>query len=178
MTRICAVAAPGLMLLYGILRWIDGLDGHRKGGPAWNVGHAAFFLAIVLFGVLSIALRRTVRPGSSVRHLAADVATAATLVGAACFLWVIAGDLSADFRQAAPLPGPLQLIGPLLFQLGLLTLLALMVAGPRRLPAWSPVLVLLGFVAIAVRLDLLPLAAVLVGAGLVPLARQPVPLSR
>jgi hypothetical protein len=36
---------------------------------------------------------------------------------------------------------------------------------------WSPVLVFLGFVAIAVNLDLLPFASILVGVGLAPLVR-------
>jgi hypothetical protein len=171
MTRFCAVTAPALMLVYGILRWIDGLDGRHKGGPAWNVGHTAFLIAIVLFGVLAVGLGRIVRRESPSRQPVADVATAATLFGAACFLWVIIGDLFAGFRDAAPLPGPLELIGPALFQLGMLTLLVLLVvARPRRLPVWSPMLVLLGFASIAASLELLPFASILVGAGLVPLA--------
>lgn len=55
------------------------------------------------------------------------------------------------------------------FELGLLTLLVRLVV--RRLaPWWSPVLVLLGFVPIAVNLDLLPLGALVILAGLVPVA--------
>jgi hypothetical protein len=176
MTRFCAVTAPMLMLAYGILRWIDGLDGHRKGGPAWNLGHTAFFIAILLFAVLAVALRRIIRDESPSRRPVADAAAAATLLGAVCFLWVILGDLFADLRDAAPLPGALELTGPVLFQCGILTLLSLLViARPRRLPAWSPLLVLLGFATIAATLDLLPLASILVGAGLVPLA---IPTSR
>jgi hypothetical protein len=91
--------------------------------------------------------------------------------GAACFLWGIAGDVFVRFHDTAPVPGPLQLAGPLLFQVGMLTLLILLVtARPRRLPAWSPLLVLLGFVLIAVNLDLLPASALLILAGLAPLA--------
>ena len=170
MTRIAAAAGPALMLLYGVLRWLDGADGTRKNGWEWDVGHVAFFAAIVLFGVLAVELAR------SLRGRVAWAAAAATLAGAACFLWVITGDLSESFQNAAPLPGPLEIAGPLLFQAGLLTLLGLSVAR-RGLPAWSPVLVLLGFVCIPVSLDLLPLAAVLVGAGLYPFA-QARPLSR
>ena len=40
----------------------------------------------------------------------------------------------------------------------------------RRLPVWSPVLVLLGFGAVGVSLDLLAVGALLVAAGLAPLA--------
>jgi hypothetical protein len=55
------------------------------------------------------------------------------MVGAACFLWVIAGDLSAAFRDAAPLPGVLEAAGPALFQVGLLSLLVLLVVARRLL---------------------------------------------
>lgn len=171
MMRLCAVAAPALLLAYGILRWIDGFDGDREAGPAWNLGHVAFFVSIVLFAVLAVELRRVVRATSPGRRPVADAGTTAALVGAACFLWVILGDLFADLRDAAPLPDPLTIVGPVLFQLGVLSLLLLLViARPRRLPAWSPVLVLLGFAAIAANLDLLPLASTLIGAGLLPLA--------
>jgi hypothetical protein len=174
MTRISAVAAPVLLFAYGILHWIDGQEGDEKGGLAWNVGHTAFFISIGLFAVLAVDLRRVVRTVSPDRRLAAAVGTTATLVGAACFLWVILGDLFAGLRDAARLPDPLTVAGPLLFQLGMLTLLLLLViARPRRLSAWSPVLVLLGFAAIAANLDLLPLAATLIGAGLLPLAARP-----
>jgi hypothetical protein len=156
------------MVAYGILRWIDGLDGHRKGGPAWNVGHVAFFAAIVLFAVLAVGLRRSVVADAPGRGMLAGVAAGAVLVGAACFLWVIAGDLSGAFRDAAPLPGVLAAAGPALFQAGLLTLLVLLVVA-RRLPVWSPVLVLVGFVGIAASLDLLPVASLAVAAGLAPL---------
>jgi cytochrome bd-type quinol oxidase subunit 2 len=173
MTRFCAVTAPALLLAYGILRWVDGLDGHHKGEPFWSAGHVAFFIVIVLFGALAFALDQTIRAESPGRRTIADAATAATIFGAACFLWVILGDLSADFRDAAPLPDPLQAAGPALFQIGLLTLLVLLVVNrPRRLPVWSPVLVLLGFAAIAIDLDLLPVASVVVGLGLYPLAIQ------
>lgn len=159
MTRFPAYAAPALMLAYGVLRWIDGLDGTRHNGWAWDAGHVAFFIAIVLFAILADGLRRN-RPG-----VLATVATVATAAGALSFLWVITGDLYDPFPQ---LPSVLQIAGPAVFELGLLTLLVQHVAA-RRLPVWTPVLVLLGFVAIPINLDLLPLASILVGVGLVPL---------
>jgi hypothetical protein len=80
---------------------------------------------------------------------------------------VVTGDLVDSWPQ---LPSLLQIVGPLLYQIGsLVVLVRLVVAG--RLPWWSPVLVALGFGAIAVSLDLLPFASVLVGAGLFPVAR-------
>ncbi|GAA3928043.1 hypothetical protein Aau02nite_40420 [Amorphoplanes auranticolor] len=157
------------MVVYGLLRVVDGLDGDRHNGPAWDVGHVAFFAAIVLFAVLAVALRGLDRPAATAPRVLVEAATVATLFGAVCFLWVITGDLSADFRSAAPLPDALELIGPALFQIGLLILLVRLVLA-RRLPVWSPVLVLVGFAAIGVNLDLLPLGAVLVLVALLPLA--------
>jgi hypothetical protein len=59
---------------------------------------------------------------------------------------------------------------------GLLILLVRLVLA-RRLPAWSPVAVLVGFAAIGIKLDLLPLGAALVLAALVPLALAREPLT-
>jgi hypothetical protein len=167
LVRFCAVAAPGLMLAYGLLRLVDGLDGDRHNGPAWDAGHVAFFAAIVLFAVLAVALGRINRPWTI-----AVPAVLAALFGAGCFLWVITGDLSESFQNNYPLPDSLDLLGPLLFQIGLLVLLVQLVIA-QRLPVWSPVAVLIGFALIPVSLDLLPLGSILVGAGLLPLGRAP-----
>jgi hypothetical protein len=166
MTRFCAITAPALLLTYGIARWIDGLNGRRHDGFAWDFGHLAFLLAIALFAVLAVRLVQGTR-----RRVVAGLAATAALLGAACFLWVIVGDLFSGFRDAAPLPGPLEFIGPVLFQLGLLTLLVLHVID-RRLPVWTPAFVLIGFAMIGANLDLLPLAALVIGAGLLPLAHS------
>jgi hypothetical protein len=169
LVRLPAVAAPALLFLYGVLRLVDGSDGDHGPGWAWNVGHALFFVAFVLLGALVVGLRRRVPPAGTAARAVADLATAAGLFGAACFLWVIAGDLFPAFSDAAPLPTALEIGGPVLFQLGSLVLLVRMVRA-RLLPAWGPVLVFLGFVAIAVNLDLIPVGALLIGAGLAPLA--------
>ncbi|RKR92167.1 hypothetical protein BDK92_6601 [Micromonospora pisi] len=170
--RIPAVLASALLFLYGVLRLVDGLDGDHGPGPAWNLGHAFFLVAFVALGILTIGLRQ-VAPAVTVRtRLLANLATVAGLFGVACFLWVILGDLFAGLRDAAPLPDPLEMIGPILFQLGILTLLTMLVTTrPRRLPAWSPVLVFTGFLSIGVNLDLLPVGALLILAGLAPLTR-------
>ena len=167
--RLCALAAPGFLLIYGLLRLIDGLDGDRGNGPAWDLGHLAFFVGIVLFAVLAVALRGFERPAVRWQRVLIDAATTAAVFGSGCFLWVITGDLFESFSDAAPLPGPLEPAGPLLFQVGLLVLVGRLVV-LRRLPMWSPVAMVLGFVALAMSLDLLPLAALLVGASLLPLA--------
>jgi hypothetical protein len=167
MTKFLAYAAPALMLAYGVCRWADGLDGDRHNGFAWTIGHAAFWIAIVLFTLLADRLRRAL-PGALT-----TAATAATAAGAVLFLWVITHDLVSAFPNA---PGIVQILGPALFEVGLLILLVRHVAA-GRLPIWSPVTVLIGFAAIPVNLDLLPLASLTVGAGLTPLwlgrPRQP-----
>ena len=56
MTRLCAVAAPLLLLTYGILRWIDGLDGTHGNGPARGAGHTAGFARLGLGGVKAAKL--------------------------------------------------------------------------------------------------------------------------
>lgn len=171
--RVCALLAPVLLLLYGLLRLVDGLDGDHGPGIAWNVGHALFFAGIVLFGLLAVGLRGLLPDDSARQRLLGNVATVVALFGVACFLWVILGDLFAGFGDAAPLPDPLMSFGPLMLQAGLLVLLVMLVVlRPRRLPAWAPALVLVGFLCIPVSLDLLPVGALLVLAGLSPLARR------
>lgn len=171
--RFSALAAPLLLFLYGVFRLIDGLDGDHGPGFAWNVGHTLFFGAFVLLGVLLVGLRTLVPAKTGWTRVVASVATIAGLFGAGCFLWVIAGDLSADFHDAAPLPETLELVGPLAFQLGMLTLLVMLATvRPRRLTIWSPVLILAGFALVGANLDLIPLGALVVLAGLAPLSRD------
>lgn len=169
--RLPAAAAPVLLLLYGVLRLVDGRDGDHGPGLAWNLGHTLFLVAFVLFGVLIAGLRAWAPASSSGTRTVSTGAAAAGLVGACGFLWVILGDLFTGLDEAAPLPDPLYALCPVLFQLGLLVLLVLAVRA-GLLPVWTPVLVLIGFTAIAVDLDLLPLGAVLILAGLMPLVRS------
>lgn len=166
--------APVLLFIYGTLRLIDGWDGHHdRDGALWNIGHTCFFAAFVLLAVLAVHLYRTLRTRLAAGGLAAG-GLAAALFGAVCFLWVIVGDVFASFPE---LPGPLQIAGPALFQVGTLILLVLLVVR-RLVPVWSPVLVVAAFAVIGVSLDLIPVAAVLLFAGLMPLAREhPAPMS-
>jgi hypothetical protein len=165
MTKLAAVAAPVLMLFYGLCRLVDGLDGDHGNGIAWDLGHVAFFIAFVLFAFLAVGLRAwEPRP-----RVLIDVATVAALFGIGCFLWVITGDL---FDAWPSLPDALEIVGPLLYQVGTLVVLTRLVVA-RRLPWWSPVLVLVGFGSIAVSLDLLPIASIVAGAGLAPIALRP-----
>ncbi|WP_432972330.1 hypothetical protein [Dactylosporangium sp. CA-233914] len=169
LVRTSALAAPVLLFGYGALRLIDGLDGrHDKGAWMWNTGHVMFFAAMLLLGGLAVGGRRMLPFRDFRNRLAANLAVIGTLAGMVSFLWVIAGDLAPSFADAAPLAGPLQVLGPAVFQLGLLTLLVQLVRA-HRLPAWSPVAVLFAFLMIAVTLDLIPVAAALLLAGLLPL---------
>jgi hypothetical protein len=54
-------------------------------------------------------------------------------------------------------------------------MVTLLVAGAtaKRLPIWTPVLFLAGFVAVSVNLDLLPFGSLLVLGALTPLVRRP-----
>jgi hypothetical protein len=166
-----AFAAPLLLLAYGVLRWIDGLDGHRKGGPAWDLGHLAFLASMVTFVLLAVALYRRARLG----RRAALVAAAAAILGSGCMIWVILGDLAASFRDGYPLPDLLQTAGPIAFVLGMIGLLSLQVAA-GRLPVWSPMLFFAGYTAISINLDLLPPAALILLGALYPLASAAAPV--
>ncbi|MCW3839184.1 hypothetical protein ONA70_03615 [Micromonospora yasonensis] len=167
--RPAAVTAALLLLGYGTLRLLDRLDGHiSKGAWGWNTGHTLFLLGIVAFGAVIVGLRGLLRTRSPRLRAVDEMAAVAGLVGAAAFVWVILGDLFPRFADAVPPPDAVLLGGPALFELGLLVLLV-RAAVARLLPAWGPVLVLVGFAAIAVNLDLLPVGAALVLAGLLPL---------
>jgi hypothetical protein len=169
---ICALAAPGLLFVYGLLRLIDGMDGNHGPGLAWNLGHAAFLVAFLLLGVLVVGLRGQIHLPTRGHTIVATTATVAALIGVAAFVRVILGDLFQQLDDAMPLPEPVYVAGPLLFEAGVLALLVLATLLPPKLPVWSPVLVFLGFVPIAVNLDLLPLGALLILIGLAPLARR------
>ena len=171
LVRFSALAAPTLLLLYGVLRWVDGLDGDHGPGLAWNLGHTLFLVSFVLLGVLAVGMRHLVPATAAWTRIIASLATVSALFGVGCFLWVILGDLFPGFSDSAPLPDVLEMLGPLTFQLGVLTLLIILAtARPRRLPMWSPPLVLMGFALFAVNLDLIPAGALLILAGLAPLA--------
>jgi hypothetical protein len=166
--RPMAFAAPLFMLAYGVLRWIDGLDGHHhKGSLAWNAGHLAFLASMVTFGLLAIALYRR----ATFARRTALVAAAVAVFGAGGMIWVILGDLSRSFAADYPLPEVLQPIAPIGFVLGMIGLLSLQVAA-GRLPVWSPMLFFAGYTAVTVNLDLLPLAALLILGATWPLARR------
>lgn len=176
------VAAPLLFIAYGIIRWIDGADGDHGPGLAWTIGHLLFLVGFTLYAVALFALRGLLARARGVSL----VALVAGLVGVAAFLRVIVIDLIVGFRaddhaamsvigdEYDRWPGDLGLydtfytVGPLLFLVGLLTL-AVLLTREHRLPVWSPVLLLLGFITITINLDLMPLGGAFLLVALLPL---------
>jgi hypothetical protein len=185
--RASFVAAPAFLLLYAIAHWSDGLDGTYGPGLAWTVGHVMFLLGLLAFGVVILGLFRRARLGTTTRRVVTTVAVIAGLLGLIVFIRVpvidiITGLRATDHAAMDPISSqlndypsaaitPFYNIGPLLFQLGLLALmLQLAVFKPRQLPWWSPIVLLVGFLVLGFRLDLLPLGAILIGIALVPLS--------
>jgi hypothetical protein len=181
------VAAPALMFGYGVVRLIDGLDGEYGPGPAWTIGHLLFLAGLVLFGCVVVRLRSLVPTTTTARKVTASVAMVLALAGIVAFVRVIILDLMVGFQAAdnaemdvirddignvpGILPEGVWDLGPLLFEVGLISLtIQLAVLHRRRLAAWSPVLIVIGFVCIMINLNLLPAGAVLFGLALSPVA--------
>jgi len=186
--RFAVLAAPALLLAYGLVRLLDGADGEHGPGPAWTIGHLLFLTGFILYAVVVLAFRRLAGSGPFAGPVAgpvAGIATAVALVGVAAFLRVIVIDLIVGFRapdhaamrrigdEYDRWPGDLGLyetlydVGPLLFLAGLLTL-AIQLVVRHRLPVWSPVLLVSGFVLITINLDLMPLGAAALLAAVLP----------
>ena|SRR5215213_970113 len=180
-------AAPALMFGYGVVRLFDGLDGEYGPSLAWTISHLLFLAGMVLFGVVIVRLGRLVPATTTARQVTASVAVALALAGIIAFVRVIVLDLVVGFLAADNaemqmirddigdfpgfLPEAVWDLGPLLFMVGLLTLtVQLAVLHPRRLAAWSPVMVVVGFLCIIVNLNLLPIGAALFGLALAPVA--------
>jgi hypothetical protein len=171
--RIAVIGAPLLIFLYGLLRLIDVMFGNQSHGFLWNLGHILFFIAFVLLSVLTVELRRLVSVKTKPVQIIAYRAMIASLFGIACFLWGILGDLFEYLQNNVPVPKPLMIAGPLLFQIGILVLLVMLVTlRPRRLPFWSPILLFAGFLLFAINLNLLPVGALFILFGLLPLIRK------
>ena len=181
------VAAPALMSGYGVIRLFDGLDGEFGPGLAWTIGHLLFLSGMVLFGVVIVQLGRLVPVTTTARQVTASVAVALALAGIIAFVRVIVLDLVVGFLAAdnaemlmiredigdfpGILPEAVWELGPLLFMVGVLTLtVQLAVLHPRRLAAWSPVMVAVGFLCIMINLNLLPVGAALLALALAPVA--------
>jgi hypothetical protein len=179
LSSLSYLAAPALLLGYGVARLIDGLDGTHGPGPAWTVGHLLFLASLVMFGFVLYDLARTVgASGRRARQFGLGTLVAAGL-GLTAFTGTVLVDLWVGLHASDragmnalydryDTPALIPALGPL-FQLGLLVLLVQSVV-VRRVPWWSPVAALLACVAITVDLDLLPLGALLFSIALAPFA--------
>ncbi|MFF0370978.1 hypothetical protein [Micromonospora sp. NPDC005087] len=178
--RPAFIAAPVLVMGYGIIRLVDGLDGIRGPGPAWTIGHLAFIGALIAFISAFWQMRRM----AGGRVLATLSATAGTL-GALALITQFSIDIAAGFlatdnygmsmivHQVRTLPGVSQLaydFGPYAFYLGQLVLVVLL-AVQRRVKLWTPGLVLADLATPFIDKDLIPLGAVLLLVSFLPLAR-------
>ena len=158
MTGPVALAAPALLAVYGLFRFLDGLDGGHGPGVYWTAGHVVFFASILGFGVLGVQLAQ-----AAPRRLApiTAMAFAAMLTGVGLFLWVILTDLVPGLEQVWEPSDVLMLVGPAALTLGLAGLLTLNVGS--EVAPWTPVVFLGAFIVIGADLDfLLPAAAAMV----------------
>ena len=185
--RTALIAAPLLVLAYGVLRIVDGLDGVRGPGVAWTVGHLAFLGALTLFVPIFWEMRSMLG-----RSAVATTALVAGVVGIGCAaaqftIDIIVGFLAADhdamspmFEQVQAMPGVSLAVysaGPILFYVAQLAFAALL-AGHRMVKVWVPVAVLAEIVLSAVNKDLIPVGAVLLFVSFLPLMGRRTPVAR
>ncbi|MER5862514.1 hypothetical protein [Kitasatospora sp. NPDC002040] len=168
-----ALAAPLLVGLYGAIRL---LPGSKEPEAGWLLGHAALLAGLLLFVPVLLELRRRVasRLLSTVALTVAGTGLAASVGQTLIDLWV--GAVAVDkadqrrlFGEVQDVPGVLPVfytVLPTLFYLGLLVLLF---AAVRRIPVWSPLLVLVATVMMAMDLDLMTPGALLFALALRPL---------
>jgi hypothetical protein len=179
------MAAPLCLLGYGVVRLVGISAGNYGPGAAWLVGHALGLLAFLLFGPVVLAIGRDlVRLRATWAQATWGLVTVA-LVGLAALLVQFGVDFVAGLSREhtglvavehsfGSLPGT-QLacyqVGPQLFYFGFAALLILL-AVARRLAWWAPVVAIAGLALPAITLNLLPIGALAVFAGLLPLAIQ------
>lgn len=158
------------------------MQGFHGPGIFWSIGHVFFLATFAAFVFVILDLRARVGEGSSFAFLMAAVA----LLGLAVFVRVgvidlVTGFAASDHAAMAPISRrlnawpdprllPLFQSGPALFQVGLMALLV-QLALMHRLPWWTPLFVLAGFVCVGLDLRLLTVGALLIGLGFAPLTR-------
>lgn len=185
--RTALIAAPLLVLAYGVLRIVDGLDGVRGPGLAWTAGHLAFLGALALFIPIFLEMRRMLG-----RSALATAALITGVVGIGCAaaqftIDIVVGFLAADhdamspmFTQVQAVPGvsvAVYSVGPILFYVAQLAFAALL-AGHRLVKVWVPVAVLAEIVVSAVNKDFIPVGAILLFVSFLPLMGRRTPEAR
>ncbi|ETK33006.1 hypothetical protein [Microbispora sp. ATCC PTA-5024] len=179
-SRFPFFAAPSLVLAYGVIRILDGLDGSHGPGFAWASGHLAFVAALLLFVPIFWHMRRVAGRGT-LATVSAVVGTAGVAALLAQFgIDLAVGFMSADhagmsvlFDRVRAVPGvPIAVydVGPYLFYVGQL-LLFCQLAVQRRVRAWALVPVLGYLILPLVTKDLIPLSAFCLIVAFTPLAR-------
>lgn len=193
MAATAFIAAPVFMLTYGLIRL---LTDHRGPGVGWTVGHLAFLIALFLFGLVLLGLRRLALSENRTRRISVDIATAAGFLGLVAMVVqisvdLVAGMVSADHAEMSRLfdsfqawPGvtpAIYTVVPQLLFAGLVVL-GILAALARRLHPLGAGLIVVGTALAAVNLDLIPAAALCYLAALAPPAvrlargqRQPAP---
>ncbi|MFF5180760.1 hypothetical protein ACFY2Q_22250 [Micromonospora sp. NPDC000316] len=174
---IFLVAGPTCIVGYGLLRLWGRSDGTYGPGLDWQAAHLVGLAGMVFFVPAVLALARLLprspwRTGVVALTL---VGLAATMVqfGADIVEGLMAADraemsaLGADFKDIPGVEIAFYDVVPQLFFLGLVVLAGMLVAS-RRLPWWSVPLLLVGILAPAVNLDLLPLGGLCMLVALVP----------
>lgn len=166
-SRIAFLAAPILMLVYGVIRLFDG---HRGPGIGWTAGHFAYLAAAILFVPVCLELRRI---AATSHRRTADVLCSVSLLGLLAIAVQAAIDLVIGLRAAdkaamrvlgdqvqshAGVTPAIYTVGPVLFYLGVVALVALL-AVSRRAGVWTPFVMLAGTLMPAINLDLIPVGA-------------------
>ncbi|MEU7825564.1 hypothetical protein [Catellatospora sp. NPDC049133] len=177
---VALIAAPLLLAAYGVVRIVGKSDGVYGPGLDWQAAHLLALAGVVLFvpailGLGALLPRGAWRSGT-VAVTMFGLAASMVQFGADIWFALRADDkagmraLSGDFGDIPGVDLVVYQVGPQLFFVGLLVL-AILAARTRRLPWWSPVVLLIGILLPPVTLDLLPLSGLLILAALWPATR-------
>ena len=184
-TRLCFVVAPALLVGYGVLRIVDGIQDHHGPGFWWTASHMLFLASLLAFGVVLAVLVRLSRGGTT-RWLGCGIAVVAA-AGLVLTIRTVAIDLAvgliADDRASMnrlygayrnvpiPIPSVASSMAPAAFFAAMTMLLVLLALPPRRRVAWWVPALSVGTAFIQIDPYLAP-----VGAGMLLVALLDVPV--
>ncbi|MET8463155.1 hypothetical protein [Micromonospora zamorensis] len=171
------IAGPVGIAAYGLVRLWGRSDGVYGPGLDWQAAHLLGLAGMVCFvpAVLALAGLLPRSPWRTGVVALTMVGLAATMVqfGADIVEGLLAADraemsaLGADFKDIPGVEVAFYDVVPQFFFLGLVVLAGMLVAR-RRLPWWSVPLLVVGIVAPAVTLNLLPIGGLCILAALAP----------
>ncbi|HEY4454267.1 MAG TPA: hypothetical protein VGN81_08145 [Pseudonocardiaceae bacterium] len=179
-TRFSLVAAPLCLFGYGMVRLFGMRAGGYGPGTAWLAAHALGVLAFLLFVPIVLAFGGELRRSSPRGWVPAAVVVA--LAGLAALVVQFGVDFVAGLSRDhaglvavehsfGALPGAeltFYQVGPQLFYVAFAALLILL-AVARKLAWWAPVVALVGLALPILTLNLLPIGALCLFAGLLPM---------